>query len=700
MNDDFKGWSYINALFTYFSQLSEASNSNSHIVPKYVFRGISKRYFTESKSIDLLDSIMETESAKANYSTSVIKCCNKAKNDYDALKDRIQKETDRTKIRKRCLYDRLYQGLIDKIKNKHLKLGIRKKNLLGKFEEHELHLDNEVIDLQVNLDFLRSVKSMLTEHIVAPEQVRSGASVRLRDTEKDYSTSADYLAYVRNLIDGFKMINPGFSNFNELEILAEIQHRGGGSCLVDFSNDFLISLWFATNNDFSDLGYMFCYDVNSDALDDDNLSYLSKEKSSYSIDSLLRKTRKSTRYTGEEAHRFWFWRPANINGRIARQDSVFVFGIEKFEVEKHPMILLPIPPMWKDDINRALKVYFGTTAEVVFPDIDGYANANSKLSKLTYPTQYIRTNGLKIENPEYIQKGMSCLLKGDYRLSLDYFQKWISANQAVDYKTSPITCGSTDDPKLFKLLVEVYYSIGFCYQRLGQNLKSKEYFRASFIRCYNILSKSEIDENFDCLNSFQELSNSIELNDKNSFINKLYKIVDDYIECLFETRDYHLICKIVDMLVASIDDTNENSQTMILSTIKDCSIILICLSQSKRYGKKLKCRISGNGATSSQYLYIINLFFNLIQAAYNNPEDVPPCVGQNTLVCKLNEKLMSTLKTKKYTQLSSNIHWNYNRLRIALCDYWEGDFQAQRFFNEIIDGLEDLQNILQVNRPV
>lgn len=154
------------------------------------------------------------------------------------------------------------------------------------------------------------------------------------------------------------------------------------------------------------------------------------------------------------------------------------------------------------------------------------------------------------------------------------------------------------------------------------------------------------------------------------------------------------------MLVASIDDTNENSQTMILSTIKDCSIILICLSQSKRYGKKLKCRISGNGATSSQYLYIINLFFNLIQAAYNNPEDVPPCVGQNTLVCKLNEKLMSTLKTKKYTQLSSNIHWNYNRLRIALCDYWEGDFQAQRFFNEIIDGLEDLQNILQVNRPV
>lgn len=523
MNNDFKGWSYINALFTYFSQLSNSSNPNSHIVPKYVFRGISKRYFTESKSIDSFDSIMKVDQETEIYSATIKKCYSRAMKDFETLTDRILKETDKAKIRKRCLYDRLYQGLVDKIKNKHSRLAYRKQNYSDKAKEHGLKLDDEVIELQVNVDFLRSIKSFLDEFIVAPEQVRSGASVRLRDTEKDYSASADYLAYVRNLIDGFKMINPGFSNFSELEILAEIQHRGGGSCLVDFSNDFLISLWFATNNDFSDVGYLFCYDVNSDALDDDNLSYLSKERSLNSIDSLLRRTRKSTRYTGEERHRFWFWRPANINGRIARQDSVFVFGIEKFEIDKHPMILLPIPPMWKDDINRALKVYFGTTAEVVYPDIDGYANANSKLSKLSYPTQYIRTDGLDIENPEYIQKGMSCLLKGDYNLSLDYFQKWISSNQKVDYKTSPITYGNTDSPMLFKLLVEVYYSIGFCYKRLGQSAKSIEYFRAAFIRCYNILSNSEIDDNFECLNSFKHLAGSISVDDKNILLTNYIK---------------------------------------------------------------------------------------------------------------------------------------------------------------------------------
>lgn len=61
---------------------------------------------------------------------------------------------------------------------------------------------------------------------------------------------------------------------------------------------------------------------------------------------------------------------------------------------------------------------------------------------------------------------------------------------------------------------------------------------------------------------------------------------------------------------------------------------------------------------------------------------------------------MTTIKSKKYNQLSSNIYWDYSRLRITLHNYWEGDTQVQRFFDEIIDSLEDLQNILQAGRPV
>lgn len=156
------------------------------------------------------------------------------------------------------------------------------------------------------------------------------------------------------------------------------------------------------------------------------------------------------------------------------------------------------------------------------------------------------------------------------------------------------------------------------------------------------------------------------------------------------------------MLVSSIDEEEGSSQKIVLSTIKDCALILKCLLQSKRDGGSnfRKCKIYGNGATSGNYLHIINILFKLIQASYNNSTDVPPLAGDNTQVSKLFNKLTDSLRANKYSQLSSNIQWDYERLRIALLNYWEGDVYAQNFFNEIIDSLEDFQNILQVNRPV
>lgn len=61
-------------------------------------------------------------------------------------------------------------------------------------------------------------------------------------------------------------------------------------------------------------------------------------------------------YLDENRHKFWLWKPDNINGRIARQDSVFVFGLEKFYIEEHKVTVIPIPPQWKRPILNFLKV--------------------------------------------------------------------------------------------------------------------------------------------------------------------------------------------------------------------------------------------------------------------------------------------------------------------------------------------------------
>ena len=127
---------------------------------------------------------------------------------------------------------------------------------------------------------------------------------------------------------------------------------------------------------------------------EDNISYLNKDRWDYPIEDLLQFTRKTSQYLDEEKFRFWLWEPANINGRIARQDSIFVFGLEKFFVSDHYVDIIAIPPQWKKDIVNTLKTYLGITSETVFPDVDGYAVAHSKTSKLDNVSNYLNITAL------------------------------------------------------------------------------------------------------------------------------------------------------------------------------------------------------------------------------------------------------------------------------------------------------------------
>ncbi len=704
MSDTFKGWQYISAIFNTFCKMYGTEHSDSYISPRFIFRGISKRYFTESV---LLNNVLLN---KDKQLPEIKKAIEKGNQDFEKIKSR-RNESDWKNIRIKCIYERLYQRFIDKINKENGKLATRiddLKQALNHFnttvgKTQQLFLDDATLELQVNMGYLKTVVDCMKAYNVCPELIRSGASIRLRDTTKDYSTVADYLSYIRNLIDGFKLVNPDFKNFNELEILAEIQHRGGGSCLVDFSNDFLISLWFASNNNSSEVGYLFCYDVNEDALQDDNLTYLTRDRSSYDIESLLRRTRKTTRYAGDDKHRFWLWRPANLNGRIARQDSVFVFGIEKFEIERHSVKVIPIPPQWKEDICKALKVYFGTTAEVVYPDIDGYANANSKLEKIPLQTQYFNTDGYGISNPEYIQKGMSCLLKGNYQLSLDYLQKWMAGDNRIRSKTNTRDDNSTDI-NLRKIHIEVLYSIGFCYMRLGKPNIAIDYFHKAFTGCYNILSSKEISDDFHEINSFEKLHGNLSNFDEHQFITKLYKIVEDYIEALTVLKKFPTILELVNLLINSFKGVKDvDSMMTVLIAMRNNATILNCFHLSTIDGGKewRKCTLIPSNAKSDSFLYVLKYFFLFLQSCYNNPEDICFSSDSRSEVYERYNRLLVVIENAKQKgNLVSNISWNYDIIREIVIDYFKGDINGISNIEYVIAQLEDLQSIIQANKKV
>jgi len=144
---------------------------------------------------------------------------------------------------------------------------------------------------------------------------------------------------------------------NDLDVLAEIQHKGGASCLVDFSNNFLVALWFATQKDLDEFGYIYCLDINAESLRNDTFSFITDRHINSSIEDILLSTRKSTNFVGQKSHKFWVWKPSNINSRIARQDSVFVFGLEPFRIKDHDIYVISIPPSWKVPIQSALKSF-------------------------------------------------------------------------------------------------------------------------------------------------------------------------------------------------------------------------------------------------------------------------------------------------------------------------------------------------------
>lgn len=341
------GWEYISAIFCYFQDYILKRNYKLHIAPKYIYRGISKRYFTESVLLNNIIKLYE------NNSSVVLNEVDITDEFYEDYLDAIRKFEDYSKEHPYNNSHEIVNGMfMDELKlykkSGFLYLNIYKRlkqriERLIKEQKDKFSCESNIIN---NLQLLRELNRWNDNILTVPEQIRSGASVRLRDTDKKYFSITDYLSYINNLIYDFKKINPDFNDFSELEILAEIQHRGGASCLVDFSKNFLISLWFACNNDEQDLGYLFCYNVNNDALLDDNISYLNKDRWLYPIEDLLQYTRKTSQYADDEKFRFWLWKPANINGRIARQDSIFVFGLEKFFAKDHYVDIIAIPPQW------------------------------------------------------------------------------------------------------------------------------------------------------------------------------------------------------------------------------------------------------------------------------------------------------------------------------------------------------------------
>ena len=159
---------------------------------------------------------------------------------------------------------------------------------------------------------------------------------------------------------------------SDLDFLAELQHFGAATCLIDFTRDALVALWFACqqSSEGPANGKVFAVRIDDPA----RFRTVDTELTKKDIDYFFAQDTKD--FSAQDAKDFsaqdaylYQWQPKYQNNRIIAQKSVFVFGGIDVETEAECMII----GSSKQEILKSLDKLSGVTEASMFPDFDGFA---------------------------------------------------------------------------------------------------------------------------------------------------------------------------------------------------------------------------------------------------------------------------------------------------------------------------------------
>ena len=271
---------------------------------------------------------------------------------------------------------------------------------------------------------------------VSTESYKIEASAYRRLPEIDRNDPKKLLKINKDLIMKAKALGHDQKNgqqLSDLEILAELQHFGAATCLIDFSRSALVALWFACQQGSQAEANGKVFAVRHD--DMVRLKTVNPALIKEDIDHFL-KPDENGRYP------LYQWQPKLQNNRIIAQQSVFVFSGAQIEAEAECVI----DKNSKQDILTSLDKISGITEANIYPDFDGFAR-------------------LHAHNKSYIEPDAQ-----------DYLRRGIEADQndnpddAIEYYTEVIRL---DPPDAF--IVSIAYSNrGVAYSKKGKTERAIE----------------------------------------------------------------------------------------------------------------------------------------------------------------------------------------------------------------------------------
>lgn len=478
--------------------------------------------------------------------------------------------------------------------------------------------------------------------------IRSGLAIRMSESYSEGFSKNDFVSALIDLTQRARKEFPiDYADYSDLEILADIQHNGGVTCLVDFSKNLLTALWFACSNEKDDKkdGFLFCYNIIED-IKKHSLEYLNPTTENEQIKQVLLNTYRYTNYNYEKVEKFCLWEPTNINGRIVRQDSVFLFGTESFVIGEHDIFTVRIPSELKRVIRECLSVLFNISSENMYKDKTGLATSNAK--SILMPGSLCLDKDISDNEKRlciykhHLSEALAYINKGSYQSALSQLKSCEKYLGEVENMNAHHFFDGTENERK----IDVYFYLGSCYMKLDyldNAIVEFEKVKSLSLKVLDNRDKKQVDIEY-CLK-------------------KCFEAYDLLIDISYDRQFYDHALKYCNELV-KMDFCSLNGHD---TRISELSMLELCVLSNLMQNHKIKDSIFSiadnliKKEDEDSYIYFLALYYQSVLSLLSKEKKLK---DYRNKLNKLKEQSSRILHSSK--PLKGYVEWNFTDMQNAI----------------------------------